>query len=82
VPGAISRNDIARCFAISDKLGDIEILKSYFLLVWSEWGIFVDDCLTEMEVAIGRNFAESRCGATGKISSNGWITFKGNWIGG
>ena len=38
------------------KLGDIEILKSYFLLVWSEWQFHGDHCLTEMEMSIREDF--------------------------
>ena len=37
-------------------LGDIEILKSHFLLVWSEWGPLYDDGFAEMEIAIGKEF--------------------------
>ena len=37
-------------------LGDIEILKSYFLLVWSEWQPHQDDCLVEMEITIREDF--------------------------
>ena len=36
-------------------LGDIEILKSYLLLVWSEWGSHEDDCLVEMEMSIKKD---------------------------
>ena len=37
-------------------LGDIEILKSHFLLVWSEWDYIYDSGLDEMEVAISKDF--------------------------
>ena len=37
-------------------LGDIEILKSYFLLVWSEWNFVHDSGLNEMEIAISEDF--------------------------
>ena len=37
-------------------LGDIEILKSYFLLVWSEWDWLCDDGLGEMKIAISEDF--------------------------
>ena len=37
-------------------LGDIEILKSYFLLVWTEWDYLNDDGLDEMEIAISKDF--------------------------
>ena len=37
-------------------LGDIEILKSYFLLVWSEWDYLHDCGLTEMMITIGEEF--------------------------
>ena len=37
-------------------LGDIEILKSYFLLVWSEWERFRYSCLQEMVIAISEDF--------------------------
>jgi hypothetical protein len=33
-------------------LGDIEILKSYFLLVWSEWNYLYPSGLAEMEITI------------------------------
>jgi hypothetical protein len=38
------------------RLGDIEILKSYLLLVWSEWDYLDDDGLDEMEMAITEDF--------------------------
>jgi hypothetical protein len=59
-------------------LGDIEILKSYLLLVWSEWDHVGDEQsggLAEMQISIREDFVELRCSATGKISSNGWTTF-------
>ena len=37
-------------------LGDIEILKSYFLLVWSEWDWPYAHGLDEMEIAISEEF--------------------------
>ena len=37
-------------------LGDIEILKSYLLLVWSEWDPLSHDGLKEMEVSIREDF--------------------------
>ena len=37
-------------------LGDIEILKSLFLLVWSEWGPLFDSGLTAMEISIREDF--------------------------
>ena len=37
-------------------LGDIEILKSYFLLIWSELGSLDDSCFTEMQVSIREDF--------------------------
>ena len=37
-------------------LGDIEILKSYFLLVWSEWDWLYDSGIDEMKIAIGEDF--------------------------
>jgi len=38
-------------------LGDVEILKSYFLLVWSEWGHISDRSgLTEMQTSIREDF--------------------------
>lgn len=36
-------------------LGDPEILKSHFLLVWSEWGPLPDSGLAEMQVSIAEN---------------------------
>jgi hypothetical protein len=52
------------------ELGDIDILKSYLLLVWSEW-----DPLTTSSLEVswrcrpqsGRTLVELRCGATDKI---------------
>jgi hypothetical protein len=40
--------------------GDIEILKSYLLLVWSEWDSVGDSGLAEMEIIIRGEF----CGIT------------------
>ena len=37
-------------------LGDIEILKSYFLLVWSEWNLLYYSGLTEMKTTIREEF--------------------------
>ena len=37
-------------------LGDIEILKSYFLLVWSEWGVIWESGLNEMAISIREDF--------------------------
>ena len=37
-------------------LGDIEILKSYFLLVWSEWNWLYGSDLNEMKIAISGDF--------------------------
>ena len=37
-------------------LGDVEILKSYFLLVWSEWPPFYDNGFTTMETSIREDF--------------------------
>ena len=37
-------------------LGDIEILKSYFLLVWSEWDGLWADGFVEMEISIREDF--------------------------
>ena len=38
------------------ELGDLEILKSYFLLVWSEWERIPDSGHEEMEVSIREDF--------------------------
>ena len=38
------------------ELGDVEILKSYFLLVWSEWPPFHDNGFTTMETSIREDF--------------------------
>ena len=38
-------------------LGDIEILKSYFLLVWSEWDGLWESGLREMEISIRDDFS-------------------------
>ena len=38
------------------RLGDIDLLKSYFLLIWSEWESLRSDCLTEMEIIIREEF--------------------------
>ena len=37
-------------------LEDIEILESYFLLVWSEWSWLFDSGFDEMKIAIGEDF--------------------------
>ena len=37
-------------------LGDIKILKSYFLLVWSEWDHLYDEGVREMEISIREDF--------------------------
>ena len=37
-------------------LGDLEILKSYFLLVWSEWNIISSEGLTNMRASIREDF--------------------------
>ena len=37
-------------------LGDIGILKSYFFLVWSEWGFLDDSCFVEMQTSIKEDF--------------------------
>ena len=37
-------------------LGDIEILKSYFLVVWSEWDFLYPDGIEEMEISIREDF--------------------------
>ena len=39
------------------KLGDIEILKSYFLLVWSEWESNYENCVMETEMSIREDFS-------------------------
>ena len=62
-------------------LGDIETLKSYLYLVWSEWGCIDPFSLPEMKISIREDFSGIGWGATVKISSNGWITFLGSWIG-
>ena len=38
-------------------LKDIEILKSYLLIVWSEWGYFSDDGYLEMQNSISEDFS-------------------------
>ena len=38
-------------------LGDIEILKSYFLLAWSELGFLDDSCFAGMQVSIREDFS-------------------------
>ena len=38
------------------RLGDLEITKSYLLLVWSEWSYFSADVLNEMEISIREEF--------------------------
>ena len=43
-------------------LGDIEILKSYFLLLWSEWQFHWDDSLAEMETSIREDFSGTMVG--------------------
>ena len=39
------------------RLGDVEILKSYFLLVWSEWDYLYSRGLREMEISVKEDFA-------------------------
>ena len=39
------------------QLGDIEILKSYFLLIWSEWNFLFISGLDEMQISIREDFA-------------------------
>ena len=43
-------------------LGDLGIIKSYFLLVWSEWEILSDDAFGAMEVLIRGDFCGTRMG--------------------
>ena len=52
------RQQSALCGTIHQIRGlrDIEILKSYFFLVWSEWDYLNDDGLEEMEIAICEDF--------------------------
>ena len=38
-------------------LGDIEILKSFFLLMFSEWSYFYDSSMYEMEISIREDFS-------------------------
>jgi hypothetical protein len=38
------------------QIGDIEILKSYFLLVWSEWNFLFTSGLDEMRVSVREDF--------------------------
>ena len=37
-------------------LGDIQILKSYFLLVWSEWDLLIESFFKEVATSIGEDF--------------------------
>ena len=57
-PISQGRPEASRFFVVRHirKLGDIEILKSYFFLVWSEWESHEDHCLTEMERSIREVF--------------------------
>ena len=57
-PTSRGRSEASRFFVVRHirKLGDIEILKSYFFLVWSEWESQDNDCLTEMERSIREDF--------------------------
>ena len=49
-----TRKHVVRCVR---KLKDVEILKSYFLLVWSEWDhITYPEALSEMRMTIKQNF--------------------------
>lgn len=41
------------------RLGDLEIIKSYFLLVWSEWNRLCADGMDEMEALIKEEFSGS-----------------------
>ena len=49
-----ARKDVARHVRT---LEDVEILKSYFLLVWSEWNLIHDMDLTEMTTSIREDFS-------------------------
>ena len=40
--------------------GDVEILKSYYLLIWSEWDSFSDPVINEMETSIREDFGGVR----------------------
>ncbi|KAF9780471.1 hypothetical protein BJ322DRAFT_1112471 [Thelephora terrestris] len=42
------------------RLGDLEILKSYFLLVWSEWELPSRDSLDMMKITIREDFSGTR----------------------
>ena len=39
------------------ELGDVEILESYFLLVWSEWNVVHRDGVDEMRASIREDFS-------------------------
>jgi len=39
------------------EIGDVEILESYFLLVWSEWNVLDQDGFAEMRASIREDFA-------------------------
>ena len=49
-----SRNHVIRHVRT---LGDIEILKSYFLLVWSDLGSLDESCFAEVQVSIREDFS-------------------------
>ena len=56
-------------------LGDIEILKSYFLLVWSEWDPPAEAGLNEMATSIREDF-----GGTGMLHHLGDLTERLDYI--
>ena len=43
-------------------LGDLEILKSYFLVLWSEWGFLSDNVLHAMESSLREDFCRTEMG--------------------
>ena len=57
-PKCRGRSQVTASDAVRDirKLGDIEILKSYFLLVWSEWNYLGYSNVDEVEISIREDF--------------------------
>ena len=57
-PNCRGRSKVTASDAVRDirKLGDIEILKSYFLLVWSEWNYLGYSNVDEVEISIREDF--------------------------
>ena len=56
---ARDRSTVLGAFHRIRGLGDTEVLKSYFLLAWSEWDWLYNSGLDEVEIAIGEEFGRT-----------------------